>query len=426
MLLKCYSLTGHVSLFVFLLDFFVFIAIASPAQQTLFETFLKNLQATVEGVGRYDIGMGSEPTIGQFKGHAMIITDFVHRLEADHEQCSCLVDTHGGEQPAEICDMIDRLNNGKTDPEEFINTFLFYGPPGTGKTTLAKTIAEKTGSELIIIMISAAVKPNQGSGPEEIENKFRQVEKILAGNKHDEVEETFSDDKADEKKILPESNTNTVIVFIDEIDSAARARDKDGKYFDLTNTFLTLTQYVDKYRNKNSRVLIIAATNKPEFLDGAFSSRFKNVEIGYPDRLQILSIFNHYLKKYQHTLSDDQLKNFAHQAYEAHLCGRNIMDVVLEAHWQAVKDNKGLIIAKHMEMPLYKQAKKRKKEDAQIQQEIDDKERDRKLREEQLDQVRYDKSRRQTREELEKQQLRQAKWSPYSIPGRVAGHMAGD
>jgi len=77
-------------------------------------------------------------------------------------------------------------------------------------------------------------------------------------------------------------------------------------------------------------------------------------------------------------------------------------------------------------MPLYKQAKKRKKEDAQIQQEIDDKERDRKLREEQLEQVRYDKSRRQTREELEKQQLRQAKWSPYSIPGRVAGHMAGD
>lgn len=142
---------------------------------------------------------------------------------------------------------------------------LLYGPPGTGKTLLARVIANETEASFTSI-----------SAPEIVQKFYGESEKKLR--------ELFEKAK----------KTSPAIIFIDEIDAIAAKREEVQGETEkrIVAQLLTLMDGL----NKNKKIIVIAATNRPDVLDEALRrpGRFdREIEIGVPkeeDRLEILKI----------------------------------------------------------------------------------------------------------------------------------------
>ncbi|ASI99604.1 CDC48 family AAA ATPase [Thermococcus celer] len=142
---------------------------------------------------------------------------------------------------------------------------LLYGPPGTGKTLLAKAVATESEANFIGIR-----------GPEVLSKWVGESEKRLR--------EIF-------RKARQAAPT---VIFIDEIDAIAPARGSDmNRVTDrLINQLLTEMDGIER----NSGVVVIAATNRPDILDPALlrPGRFDRlILVPAPDekaRLEILKV----------------------------------------------------------------------------------------------------------------------------------------
>ena len=142
---------------------------------------------------------------------------------------------------------------------------LLYGPPGTGKTLIAKAVANEASANFISV-----------AGPE-IMNKF-------VG----EAEKRLRDIFIEAEKSAPS------IVFIDEIDAIAPKREES--YGEVERRVVAqLLALMDGLKSRG-RVIVIAATNRPDALDPALrrGGRFdREIEIGVPNkegRLDIMKI----------------------------------------------------------------------------------------------------------------------------------------
>ncbi|MEM6288670.1 MAG: CDC48 family AAA ATPase, partial [Bacteroidota bacterium] len=141
---------------------------------------------------------------------------------------------------------------------------LLYGPPGTGKTLLARAVANETNAHFSVI-----------NGPE------------IMGRYYGESEERL-------RTVFEEAAQNApAIIFIDEIDSIAPARDETGEAERrVVAQLLTLLDGLEGRGN----VVVIGATNRPDAIDEALRrpGRFdREIVIGVPDtpgRRDILGI----------------------------------------------------------------------------------------------------------------------------------------
>ena len=141
---------------------------------------------------------------------------------------------------------------------------LLYGPPGTGKTLLAKAVANETNAHFLVI-----------NGPE------------IMGRYYGESEGRL-------REVFEEAGQNApAIIFIDELDSIAPARDETGETERrVVAQLLTLLDGLESRGN----VVVIGATNRPDAIDPALRrpGRFdREIVIGVPDtagRRQILDI----------------------------------------------------------------------------------------------------------------------------------------
>jgi AAA+ superfamily predicted ATPase len=155
-------------------------------------------------------------------------------------------------------------------------TLLIYGAPGVGKTTIAKYISLKTGLPLVTARLDAVISS-------------------LLGNTSKNI-----------RKIFEYADSKPCILFLDEFDAIAKARDDQHEMGELKRVINSLLQNIDMFTQNN---ILIAATNHPELLDKAIWRRFNTViEVGQPDNEGISKLMEMYLGNFAEQLDIDKKK----------------------------------------------------------------------------------------------------------------------
>lgn len=180
---------------------------------------------------------------------------------------------------------------------------LLHGPPGTGKTLLASSIAASLRLPLISIDGPSLSSPYHGETEQRLRDIFKQAEECAPS-----------------------------IVVIDELDALVPAREDAGEVERrVVATLLTLMDglgdkdkgdseetAVEAEQDSHGRVIVIAATNRPNAIDQALRrpGRFdKEIEIGVPDADARLSILRVLLRRTPHTLPDAMLVDIANKTH---------------------------------------------------------------------------------------------------------------
>ncbi|PIR44078.1 cell division protein FtsH [Candidatus Wolfebacteria bacterium CG10_big_fil_rev_8_21_14_0_10_31_9] len=148
------------------------------------------------------------------------------------------------EPKQELIEVVDFLKN----PKKYLDMgakiprgVLLYGPPGTGKTLLARAVAGEANVPFFHISASEFVELFVGVGAARTRDAF-----------------------ATAKKAAP------AILFIDEIDAVGRERGAGvgGGHDEREQTLNQILVEMDGF-DKESNVIILAATNRPDVLDSA-------------------------------------------------------------------------------------------------------------------------------------------------------------
>jgi cell division protease FtsH len=179
------------------------------------------------------------------------------------------------EAKVEVMEIVDFLKN----PQKYTNLggkipkgALLVGPPGTGKTLLAKAVAGEADVPFFSMSGSDFVEMFVGVGASRVRDLFRQA-----------------------KEKAP------CIVFIDEIDAVGRARSRNNGFTtndERENTLNQLLTEMDGF-GSNSGVIILAATNRADVLDGALmrAGRFdRQIHVDLPELKERIEIFKVHLR----------------------------------------------------------------------------------------------------------------------------------
>ena len=166
------------------------------------------------------------------------------------------------EAKAELTEIVDFLKN----PKKFIQIgaripkgVLLMGAPGTGKTLLARAVAGEAGVPFFSISGSEFVEMFVGVGASRVRDLFQTA-----------------------KKAAPS------IIFVDEIDAVGRVRGTGvgGGNDEREQTLNQILVEMDGFE-PNEKVIVMAASNRPDVLDPALlrPGRFdRRVTIDLPDR----------------------------------------------------------------------------------------------------------------------------------------------
>ncbi len=181
----------------------------------------------------------------------------------DNNQRVTFADVAGAhEAKQELLEIVDFLKN----PKKFIQIgaripkgVLLMGAPGTGKTLLARAVAGEAGVPFFSISGSEFVEMFVGVGASRVRDLF-----------------------ATAKRSAP------AIIFVDEIDAVGRVRGTGvgGGNDEREQTLNQILVEMDGFE-PNEKVIVMAATNRPDVLDPALlrPGRFdRRVTIDLPDR----------------------------------------------------------------------------------------------------------------------------------------------
>lgn len=153
------------------------------------------------------------------------------------------------------------------------NSLLLYGPPGCGKTSAAIYIANELKLPIVTTRLDSMVSSLLGSTAKNI------------------------------KKVFSFANDKPCILFLDEFDAIAKARDDSHELGELKRVVNSLLQNIDAFIGNNT---LIAATNHHELLDNAVWRRFsETIFIGSPNIDELADLIVLYLKEYPNDFLDD-------------------------------------------------------------------------------------------------------------------------
>lgn len=194
---------------------------------------------------------------------------------------------------------------------------LLTGPPGTGKTLLAKASAAYTDSIFLSASGSEFVEMYVGVGAQRVRDLFRRA-----------------------RQSAKKENKDSAIIFIDEIDVlGGRRGNLSHQEYDQTLNQL-LSEMDGMSTTQSPLVLVMAATNRPDILDGALlrPGRFdRQIKVDLADkdgRLHILQI-----QTKDKPLADNvDLEHIARETYG--FSGAQLESLVNEAAIIALREDK--------------------------------------------------------------------------------------
>lgn len=179
------------------------------------------------------------------------------------------------EAKQELEEIVDFLKN----PKKFLDIgaqipkgVMMMGAPGTGKTLLARAVAGEAGVPFFSISGSEFVEMFVGVGASRVRDLFQMA-----------------------KKAAP------AIIFVDEIDAVGRVRGTGvgGGNDEREQTLNQILVEMDGFE-PNEKVVVMAATNRPDVLDPALlrPGRFdRRVTIDLPDRIDREAILQVHARK---------------------------------------------------------------------------------------------------------------------------------
>ena len=187
------------------------------------------------------------------------------------------------------------------------NTLLLFGPPGCGKTKCAYLIAKELQLPLVIARLDSLISSYLGTTAKNIRTLFEFAQKTPC------------------------------VVFLDEFDAIAKARDDNNELGELKRVVNSLLQNVDSMSNDS---LLLAATNHEQLLDSAVWRRFDfKLEIELPDSEAIIKMIDLF------TCNTIALTNKDKQELATAfigLSGANIEEIIKKAIRNAIIQNKEL------------------------------------------------------------------------------------
>ena len=231
------------------------------------------------------------------------------------------------EEKEELKEIVDFLKS----PQKYIEVgaripkgVILVGPPGTGKTLLAKAVAGEANVPFFSMSGSEFVEMFVGVGASRVRDLFEQG-----------------------KRSAP------CIIFIDELDAVGRTRGAGygGGHDEREQTLNQMLVEMDGF-NTDTRIIIFAATNRPDVLDPALlrPGRFdRQVVVDLPDVKGREGIFKVHVSKIQHDPSID-LYHLARAT--PGFSGADIANMVNEAALIAARNDKPRV-----ELPDFEEAR---------------------------------------------------------------------
>ncbi|HOV78690.1 MAG TPA: AAA family ATPase [Bacillota bacterium] len=151
---------------------------------------------------------------------------------------------------------------------------LLTGPPGTGKTLMAKAAASYTDAAFVAASGSEFIEMYAGVGAQRVRRLFQTA-----------------------RESASRQNKSYALIFIDEIEILGGKRGKTTSHLEYDQTLNQLLVEMDGLgMDDRVRILVVAATNRPDMLDPALlrPGRFdRRVKVDLPDkegRLEILKL----------------------------------------------------------------------------------------------------------------------------------------
>ncbi|KAK6635788.1 hypothetical protein RUM44_001042 [Polyplax serrata] len=156
---------------------------------------------------------------------------------------------------------------------------LLFGPPGNGKTLLARAVACECNATFFSISAASLTSKYVGEGEKLVRALF-----------------------AVARELQPS------IIFIDEVDSLLSNRRENEHEASRRLKTEFLVEFDGLPARQDERILVMAATNRPQELDEAALRRFsKRIYVTLPDQLTRKELLKHLLSKHDNPLSDNEL-----------------------------------------------------------------------------------------------------------------------
>lgn len=175
------------------------------------------------------------------------------------------------EELQEVVEFLKNPNKFKALGAEIPKGVLLVGSPGVGKTLLARAVAGEAGVPFFTISASEFVEMFVGVGASRVRDLFTKA-----------------------KRNAP------CVIFIDELDAIGRQRGSGlgGSHDEREQTLNQILVEMDGFET-DTRVIVLAATNRPDVLDPALlrPGRFdRRVVLNLPDKKEREEIINIHVK----------------------------------------------------------------------------------------------------------------------------------